>query len=171
LDYSEREVSKIRTGINWETSKIREWLNRDFFREAFTKEEQKKILISEVVTPISTFTDQVTYDRVFLPSVEEVISGYDYKTVRCGNTIKTPDNQKQVFYSQYAAVKRFDESMSMGSALRTRGTINFANGTLTYGESCEGHCIQDGVLVCWKLNMPMGIRPVIQVDVTDIVEV
>lgn len=171
LDFSEREISKIRTGISWESSKIREWLNRDFFREAFTREEQQKILISEVVTPISTFTDQVTYDRVFLPSVEEVITGFDYKAVRCGNTIQTPANQRQVFYSQYAAARRLDESMPMGSALRTRGTINYGNGTLTYGESCEGHSIQDGVLVCWKLHMPMGIRPVIQVDVADIVEV
>lgn len=171
IDQSEREVSKIRSGINWETSKIREWLNRDFFREAFTREEQEKILIREVTTPISTFSDQTTYDRIFLPSVEEVMTGFGYKAVRAGNTLKPPMEQGQMFYSQFADVKRVDESMPMGFALRTRGTINYENNTLTYSESCDGHCVQDGVLTCWKLHMPMGIRPIIQVDASDIVEV
>ena len=171
IDQSEREVSKIRSGINWETSKIREWLNRDFFREAFTREEQEKILIREVTTPISTFSDQTTYDRIFLPSVEEVMTGFGYKAVRAGNTLKPPMEQGQMFYSQFADVKRVDESMPMGFALRTRGTINDENNTLTYSESCDGHCVQDGVLTCWKLHMPMGIRPIIQVDASDIVEV
>ena len=171
LDMTDREVTKVRTGISWEFSKIREWLNRDFFREAFTKEEQEKIIIKEVKTPISSFKDQVTYDRVFLPSVEEVMNGFENRAVRGGNALKTPVNQSQILFSQYAAAKKLDEALPMGYALRTRGTINAESATFTYGENCDGHSIQNGKMKQWKLSIPMGIRPIIQVDISDIVEV
>lgn len=171
LDMSEREIAKIRTGISWEQSRIREWLNRDFLREAFTKEEQEKIIIKEVNTPISSFTDQTTYDRVFIPSVEEVMSGFDNRAIRGGNVLKAPLAQSKLLFSQYAAAKKVDDSLPTGYALRTRGTINAEKAILNYGESCDGHSIQEGKMKLWKLGVPMGIRPIIQVDVSDIVEV
>lgn len=173
MDMSEREISKIRTGISWETSCIREWLNRDFFAEAFSKEEQERIEIKEVKTPISTFTDKTTYDRIFLPSVEEMINGFDIKAgqVRVNNSLKAFDEQTPCYFSQYADAKKINDLLPMGYALRTRGSINENNGTFAYGESCDGQSIQNGSLRNWKLDVPMGIRPVIQVDVTDICEV
>lgn len=173
MDMSEREVSKIRTGITWESSCIREWLNRDFFLEAFSKEEQERIEVKEVKTPISTFTDKTTYDRIFLPSVEEMISGFELKTgqVRVNNSLKFFDEQSPCYFSQYADAKKINDLLPMGYALRTRGSINESNGTFAYGESCDGQSIQGGFLRNWKLDIPMGIRPVIQVDVTDICEV
>ncbi len=45
MDMTEREIGKIRTGIVWESSGIREWLNRDFFQEAFSKEEHLFLLL------------------------------------------------------------------------------------------------------------------------------
>lgn len=171
INVSEREITKIRTGISWETSKIREWLNRDFFREAFTQEEQKRIIVKEVKTPISSFTDQVTYDRIFLPSVEEVNTGFENRMVRGGNGLNLNEKNAFCMASQYCASKKVDDMLPLGCALRTRGTINSTNGTFTYGENCDGHSIQSGKLTNWKLNIPMGIRPVIQVDITDILEV
>lgn len=171
IDMSQREVAKIRTGINWETSRIREWLNRDFLQEAFSKDEQKRIIIKEVKTPISTFSDIVTYDRIFLPSVEEMNDGFDIHAIRGTNSVTAMSGISSSLTSQYAAAKMLDENLPSGYGLRTRGTINYNNDTFTYGESCDGHSIQDGRLACWSLNVPMGIRPVIQVDVTDVVEV
>lgn len=171
MDMSEREIARIRTGISWEASKIREWLNKDFFREAFSKEEQERIIIKEVETPISSFTDQITYDRVFLPSVEEVMGGFDNRAVRGGNSLKAPMKQGQILFSQYAAAKKMDESLPMGYALRTRGTINPEKSTFAYGESCDGHSIQNGKMKLWKLGIPMGIRPIIQIDVSEMIEV
>lgn len=171
IDMSSKEIAKVRTGINWETSRIREWLNRDFFQEAFTKEEQNRILIKEVKTPISTFSDQVTYDRVFLPSIEEVNGGFDVHAIRGTNSVAAMSGISSSLTSQYAAAKMIDETLPSGYGLRTRGTINYFNDTFTYGENCDGHSIQNGKLACWGLNIPMGIRPVIQVDVTDVVEV
>ncbi len=172
MDFSEREIAKIRFGISWETSKIREWLNRDFFREAFTPEEQSKILIREVNTPISSFTDQVTYDRIFLPSAEETVHGFDSHLVRAGNTLRAAEEQKQILFSQYAAARKVDEAMPVGYGLRTRGTIDLHRKTLAYGESCEGHSVQNnGEMRCWRLDVPMGIRPIIYVDASEIVDV
>lgn len=171
INLSEREIQKIRTGISWETSRIREWLNRDFMKEAFTPDEQKRILVKEVKTPISSFTDEITYDRIFLPSVEEVNSGFDARIVRGGNGTNVSEKSGHSMASQFCAAKRIDESLPMGYALRTRGTINANNNTFTYGESCDGHSIQGGKLKNWRLDAPMGIRPVIQVDITDIMEV
>ena len=70
-----------------------------------------------------------------------------------------------------ADAKKINESFPMGYGLRTRGTVNEYNGTFTYGESCDGQSIQAGMLRNWRLDVPMGIRPVILVDVTDICEV
>jgi len=173
MDMTEREIGKIRTGIVWESSGIREWLNRDFFQEAFSKEEQERIIVKEIRTPISTFTDKTTYDRVFLPSVEEMINGFDERTgaVRANNSLKLFEEQAPCYFSQFADAKKINESLPMGYGLRTRGTVNEYNGTFTYGESCDGQSIQAGMLKNWRLDVPMGIRPVILVDVTDICEV
>lgn len=171
IDMSEREVLKTRTGISWETSRIREWLNRDFLHTAFTESEQKRIMIREVITPISSFTDEVTYDRVFLPSVDEVNSGFENKQVRGGNGLKVNDKSGPNMISQYAAAQKIDESMPMGYGLRTRGSMNASRGTFSYGESCDGQCIQNSTLKNWRVDQPMGIRPIIQVDVNEIMEI
>ena len=171
IDMSEREVMKTRTGISWETSRIREWLNRDFLHTAFTDTEQKRIMIREVITPISSFSDEVTYDRVFLPSVDEVNAGFGNKTVRGGNGLKVNDKSGPNMISQYAAAQKVDESLPMGYGLRTRGSLNVGRGTFAYGESCDGQCILNGNLKNWRVDQPMGIRPIIQVDVNEIMEI
>ena len=171
MDMSDREIGKIRTGISWETSRIREWLNRDFMLEAFCAEEQDRIIVKEVKTPISSFTDLTTYDKVFLPSVEEMNTGFEARIGHGTNSTKLAKGQDPAYYSQYAAAKKVNENLPSGFGLRTRGTINGENETFTYGESCDGHSIQNGKLKNWKLGIPMGIRPIIQVDVTDIMEV
>ena len=61
----------------WETSTIRRELNKDFFGQAFSEEEKKLILTTEVRTEDNpayrTKGGNVTYDKVFLLSREEVI--------------------------------------------------------------------------------------------------
>ena len=102
-----------------------------------------------------------------------MISGFELKTgqVRVNNSLKFFDEQSPCYFSQYADAKKINDLLPMGYALRTRGSINESNGTFAYGESCDGQSIQGGFLRNWKLDIPMGIRPVIQVDVTDICEV
>ena len=59
----------------WENSSIRSWLNKKFYREAFTKSERKKIKKITVKTPdnpeYGTDGGSNTKDRIFLLSIDE----------------------------------------------------------------------------------------------------
>ena len=102
-----------------------------------------------------------------------MISGFEIRTgqVRSNNSLKIFDEQQPCYFSQYADAKKINENFPMGYALRTRGNISEYSGTFAYGDGCDGQSIQAGQLKNWRLDIPMGIRPVIQVDVTDICEV
>ena len=58
----------------WEESEIRTWLNSDFYNAAFSSDEKKKILSSEIETEIeaNSSQDYVTTDKVFLLSLREL---------------------------------------------------------------------------------------------------
>ena len=64
--------------VSWENSAIRKWLNDGFLNEAFTPEEQDKILLTEVDNSLSqdrsgrsTSGSKNTQDRIFLLSYNE----------------------------------------------------------------------------------------------------
>ena len=62
--------------ITWETCALRKWLNKDFYKMAFSKEEQTHILTTEVTTEnhpeYGTPGGNDTTDKVFLLSIEEI---------------------------------------------------------------------------------------------------
>ena len=64
--------------ITWENSDLRKWLNGEFFRNAFTAEEQKKIVVTKLANDnnaeYDTFGGNSTEDRVFLLSLAEAKS-------------------------------------------------------------------------------------------------
>ena len=61
--------------ITWENSGIREWLNDDFLKEAFSEEEQRRIKLSEVANDdnpkYGTSGGNNTQDHVFCLSIAE----------------------------------------------------------------------------------------------------
>ena len=60
----------------WETSQLRSWLNDTFYRTAFSKDEQKKILSTTIINSnnidFKTSCGNNTNDKVFLLSIDEV---------------------------------------------------------------------------------------------------
>lgn len=62
----------------WETSKIRKYLNEEFFTDAFNDDERKCVidtnLVNSVVTDKGTIGGNDTMDKVFLLSVDDVIN-------------------------------------------------------------------------------------------------
>ncbi|MCL2486206.1 MAG: DUF6273 domain-containing protein [Oscillospiraceae bacterium] len=75
------------TGVTWETSEIREYLNGRFYEETFAAEEKKWILTSDIITDGVTTSDKVfllTAEEVeqYLPDEESRIAGITYS----GNT-------------------------------------------------------------------------------------
>ncbi len=61
--------------ITWEDCDLRKWLNNDFMQEAFSPEEQERILLSEVENAdnpeYTAIGGNTTRDRIFCLSIEE----------------------------------------------------------------------------------------------------
>ncbi|MCR5119075.1 MAG: serine/threonine protein kinase [Lachnospiraceae bacterium] len=167
---NDKEISKVRSGIYWEDSKIREWLNSVFVRRTFSEDERTRLNVTKISTTQSGFSDRITYDKVYLPSIEEIRYGFDMVDLGMG---RSPAKEKRELdlapCSQYVAAKSGNSLTHSSYALRSRGHIE---GGTSYkcAENYEGHAMVDNKLTEWKLNKGMGIRPIICVNEADIVE-
>lgn len=72
--------------ISWEECSLRRWLNDTFVNEAFTPEEQEKILTTNVTADANPVYDKYagndTKDKVFLLSIQEVNKYFDNDSER-----------------------------------------------------------------------------------------
>ena len=59
--------------VTWENCTLRKWLNNDFFVTAFSKEEQSRILMTTVKTPLHE-----TNDHIFLLSYNMAEDYFDF---------------------------------------------------------------------------------------------
>lgn len=70
----------------WKNSLMRKWLNQTFINEAFSAEEQERIILSEVRTDPCGWYGQKedngkpVKDNIFLPSIMEAIRYFDSET-------------------------------------------------------------------------------------------
>ena len=167
LGMSDREITKIRNGIYWEESEIRGWLNSSFVKKAFKEEERGFLNVTKISTPISAFSDRVTYDKVYLPSIEEIRFGFDIDLTLARGLKRDRQPVDAAPCSQYVAALA-DQVLSHSSfGLRSRGHID-GKDSYKCAENFEGHAMVDDRLTLWKLNEEMGIRPVICVKEADI---
>ena len=81
-----REYHTPRVSCTWETCHVRQWLNDSFLNEAFSPEEQSKILYTTVnadKNPLrSTSPGNGTTDKVFLLSIPEATRYFDSDRAR-----------------------------------------------------------------------------------------
>lgn len=84
-----------KTDVTWEKSSIRQWLNDDFYNNAFDADEQKGIVKVKLSNPNNacwgTKGGKDTEDHVFLLSAEELRKYYNFNTW---------DDDSQYGYSQ-----------------------------------------------------------------------
>ena len=78
--------------ITWEACSLRRWMNETFLKEAFSSDEQNRILTSKVCTynasKPSVNIEKDTKDKVFLLSIEEVEKYFPSEDARkCAPTI------------------------------------------------------------------------------------
>ena len=70
----------------WYHSTLRKWLNEDFMKTAFSKQEQQKMITSTISTPpnptYGTLGGQDTKDKLFLLSIDEVETYFPEKQNR-----------------------------------------------------------------------------------------
>ena len=92
-----RQYNNTLTAITWETSSLRSWLNNSFLNEAFSSEEQNKILTTQVNADknptFSTNPGNNTSDKIFIQSIIE------------SNQYFPSDNARQVRATDYAIAK------------------------------------------------------------------
>lgn len=71
-----------RSGVTWENCSLRKWLNNDFYEQAFSDDEKKRILETKVLNPDNIYNYEEggndTYDRIFCLSAEEVKKYYTF---------------------------------------------------------------------------------------------
>ncbi len=89
--------------VTWETCTLRKWLNEDFFNEAFTEEEKKRILLTAVRNEdnprYKTPGGNDTEDRVFLLSIGEAEKYLPKDVFR--KKVPTPFAVKKGAYTSY----------------------------------------------------------------------
>ena len=86
LDYKPYDDSGV--DVTWETSQIRNWLNKDFYNSAFSDEEKMSIIDARVtadkVPGRNANQGRSTTDKVFLLSTLEVTNMFVLKKTRIG---------------------------------------------------------------------------------------
>lgn len=131
--------------VTWETSFIREWLNGVFINEAFTEEEQGKILTSLVTADpnpeYDTDPGSDTEDKIFLLSIEEVREYY------------RDDVSRQCLYhgldeNYWWWLRSPGRSPSYAARVRSDGTVD-----------CLGYMVENR-------HAGSGVRPVMRVSVS-----
>ncbi|MBQ6439749.1 MAG: fibronectin type III domain-containing protein [Mogibacterium sp.] len=136
----------------WEDSKMRSWLNNEFFNTAFTAVEQEKILPANVTVVNQTYDqwrlrqdghEETTIDKVWLLYDEEVQGGsYGFT-----------DDQSRVAYAT-------DYVDTSGGAVQwwLRGYSGWS-----YGNRQNTYVNAEGALKGWYQTYSKGVRPVISV--------
>ena len=70
-----KPYNAMRKSITWETCALRKWLNEDFYNAAFTENEKKRIILTNVQnadnSKYNTPGGNSTEDKVFLLSIDE----------------------------------------------------------------------------------------------------
>lgn len=88
LDF--RAMNDHFTEMTWESSGMRQWLNHEFYDHAFTDDEKNQIITVRNSNPdnpqFGTYGGDITEDRVFLLSYEEIIKNLHDENMSCGVT-------------------------------------------------------------------------------------
>lgn len=167
LKMSDKEISKVRKGICWEKSRIREWLNSVFARRAFKDAERQMLQVTGINTPVSTLSDKITYDKVYIPSIEEVRYGYDKDLSLQRGMARERRPLDEAPCSQYVAALADGIFHQNSYGLRSRGHVDVDDSYICQ-EGFEGHAMVNNKLDGWMLNKCMGIRPIICIKEDDI---
>ncbi len=141
----------VRETVTWDNSDLRNWLNKNFLRDAFSKKEQKAIVLSDVSAVknprFDTPVGKPTQDKVFLLSYEE-----------CLRYMPT-DQDRKCFPTDYAIAHGCYQNKDGHAAwwLRSNGMSETEPEHLaTWGNfSLRHHHVDDPII---------GVRPSIWVD-------
>lgn len=120
LDYQSYDVNTrglrgpAKKDITWYNSSIRKWLNEDFLKTAFTKDEQKVINTSTVTNysniKLHVKQQETTLDKVFLISLDDLVNE-DYDLMKI---MYWDDNGKPAVKTKNGYTSATDYAYSLG---------------------------------------------------------
>lgn len=142
--------------ITWENCDLRDWLNHEFFRTAFSEKQQEQIMETEVKNSdnkeLDIYGGNDTYDRVFLLSIEEV------------GKYTGSDQEREAIATKYAQEQGEwidEEDESAAWRLRSPGDYTYFGSYVYYsGVDCGGDVVENGRYV---YTDPVGVRPALWV--------
>lgn len=94
--------------LTWKTCTLRKWLNNEFFYNAFTENEQKRILVTDVENP-----NYNTQDRIFLLSYDEAEKYFEFEE-RGAETTAYAREQGSWFLSEKEGAESDDRHINNG---------------------------------------------------------
>ena len=139
-----QQYNKSYTSVTWETCTLRQWLNGTFLNNAFSADEQAKIVTTHVSADknpeFGTYPDNATNDKVFLLSITEVEKYFTANVSRrCAPTTYAE--------TQGAWTSSYDQTASGEAAcfwwLRSPGDGQGRAASVNYGGSVDvsGHFV------------------------------
>jgi hypothetical protein len=167
----------------WETSHVREWLNDEFVKTAFSDEEKSAILQTHVVTPSHNNSSggNPTDDLIYVPSYEDMKNtkyGFSDKWTEQSKTRLAPNTEYVVKKDKYItenlpneANMPYEEGKFYPSVLGASDYVlrtNGYNGETMNSVSCinNGKTQGRGRLGGCFTNHYYGIRPMLRIDLT-----
>lgn len=145
--------------VTWENCSLRSWLNREFYLNAFTQEEQSAVIRKQVVNDDDDDTagGNSTLDLVFVPSVKEMgREDYGFRS-----NLEWGDQERYGEVTEYASARGLnagDENEGIWW-LRTTG----------YDEDCAAFVWYDGSVDTDGLEVDskeVGVRPVLYLNLS-----
>lgn len=152
------EYTSDKAGTNYtcdyESSSIREWLNDDFYNTAFTADQQRYILTTELDNSaysdyMSIYNSEPTADKIFLMSYSDVQNA---KYGFINDTAETPTRQAKG--TDYAK----SQGLSVGDSYTSTWRLRSA-GSCSESGSCVGFSGEVAVDNLGITDVGLGIRP------------
>ena len=149
---------------SWEYSTLRKWLNEDFYKDAFSFEEQEMIKKSTLFTEAyeihyEEFPSVTTQDKVFLLSASEVLKYFPNKKDRAAGITKYAYAQcDEVFFNK--------GNVSWWLRSRSKATGIYGVDSVWPGFGSKAEDI--GNIYNPDATFVEGVRPAIKIDLTTI---
>ncbi len=123
------------TPTAWKESKIRQWLNEEFYQNSFLDTERKMICQAKIQTPgneeYKTPASPDTKDYIFIPSADEVEEFYNYDFERAARA--TEYAVKNGVYKDEQSGNSYWWLRSTGGTVYNASVINFKGYLYEYG--------------------------------------
>ncbi len=155
LDY--REYNNIYRNVTWQTCDIRNWLNNEFYNEAFDEAEKEAIRTTYVNNSVNPDTvlknEENTTDRIYLLSVDEAINPeYGFPEYMYAST-----HIRRVHDTDYVNGLRAKYNFSNKEYWLLRNGIDDNEVII----NSDGNIIKGG-----SVDEKIGIRPVLHIDLS-----